>query len=401
MQHVVITGLGPVSSIGIGIAAFSEALAGGRSGISPITSFDSSGFPHIHAGEVRNFRPETILRHLDPSAAGRSTLFAAAAARLAVEDAMLDLEALPSDEVGVVIGTTSGEPTIVEGMTAQLLAHGFGSVPGEMFRQSTADRLSHGVSEELGISGASITLGNACTASNAALGYAYDRLRNGDATVMVAGGADSVCRLMHAGFHRLGALAKDECSPFDLRRSGLLTAEGGSVLVLETLAHARARGAKPYAEVLGYAANCDAANIVSPDVASIARCMRTAHRNTSVTPSEIDYICAHGTGTRTNDLVEVRAIRDVFGDDMPPISSIKSMLGHTMGAASGFGAIASALAIANGILPPTINFTSSDPALGSIDPVANVSRRARVRIAQNNGFAFGGNNTILILGACV
>jgi 3-oxoacyl-[acyl-carrier-protein] synthase II len=399
MKHVVITGLGPVSSIGIGVAAFSDALAEGRSGISPITSFDSSGFPHICAGEVRDFRPETILRRLDPSSIGRSTLFAAAAARLAIEDAMLDLDTLPSDEVGVVIGTTSGESTIVEAITVQLLDHGFGNVPREMFRRSTADRLSHGVSEELGTNGASITLGNACAASNGALGYAYDCLRNGDATVMIAGGADSVCRIMHAGFLRLGALAKDKCSPFDLRRAGLLTAEGGSALVLETLEHARARGAKPYAEVLGYAANCDAVNIVAPDVASIASCMRKAHRNASVTPSEIDYICAHGTGTRMNDLTEVRAIRDVFGDDMPPISSIKSMLGHTMGAASGFGAIASALAIANGVLPPTINFTASDPELGSLDPVANIARRTEVRIVQNNGFAFGGNNTILILGA--
>jgi 3-oxoacyl-[acyl-carrier-protein] synthase II len=400
VRRVVITGLGPVANIGIGVSAFSDALAEGRSGISPITSFDSSGFPHVRAGEVRGFRPETLLRRLDPSSAGRATLFAAAAARLAVEDASLDLNTLPSDEVGVVMGTTSGEPTIIEAITARALADGFGEVPGEMFRRSTAHRLSHGVSEELGVSGASVTLGNACTASNAALGYAFDRLRSAAATVMIAGGADSVCRIMHAGFQRLGALAKEECAPFDLRRAGLLTAEGGSALVLETLEHARARGAKPYAEVLGYASNCDAVNIVAPDATSIASCMRRAHRNTAVAPSEIDYICAHGTGTRANDLAEVAAIREVFGDEVPPISSIKSMLGHTMGAASGFGAIASALAIANGIVPPTINFRDADPALGSLDPVANVARRTQVSIVQNNGFAFGGNNTILILGAC-
>jgi 3-oxoacyl-[acyl-carrier-protein] synthase II len=400
VERVVITGLGPVSSIGIGVAAFSDALAAGRSGISPITRFDASGFPQRRAGEVHDFRPERILRRLDPSAAGRSTLFAAAAARLAVEDAGLDLDALPSDEVGVVIGTTSGEPAIIEALTAQLLECGFATVPEQMFRQSTADRLCHGVSKELGAGGASVTLGNACAASNAALGYAFDCLRNGDATVMIAGGADCVCQIMHAGFVRLGAVAKEECAPFDARRSGLVTAEGGSALVLETRAHARARGARPYAEVLGYAANCDAAHIVAPDAASIARCMSEAHRNAAVTASQIDYICAHGTGTRANDLVEVAAIRRVFGEQLPPMSSIKSMLGHTMGAASGFGAIASALAIAKGILPPTINFTAPDPELGAIDPIANVARRAPVRIVQNNGFAFGGNNTIVILGAC-
>jgi len=208
-----------------------------------------------------------------------------------------------------------------------------------------------------------------------------------------------VCRWVHAGFLRLGTLAKDACSPFDRNRTGILTAEGGAALLLETLEHARSRRAVAYAEVLGYGLNCDADHMVAPNAASIAACIRLAHRNASVRPSDINYICAHGTGTPANDSAEALAIRQVFGEQMPPVSSIKSMLGHTMGAASGFGAIASALAIAKGFLPPTTNWANPDPEMHGLDPVPNVARSAKVRVVQNNGFAFGGNNAIVILGA--
>jgi len=399
MHRVVVTGLGPVSSIGVGISAFSAALRAGRSGISPITSFDARGFPHAHAGEVHDFRPDLILRRLDCASWGRSTLFAAAAARLAIEDAQLDLDTICPERIGVVIGTTCGESTVIEALTAEILEHGFDSLSPELLRRSSGDQLAHGVSEELGAAGESVTLGTACSASNYAVGYAYDGLRHGDAEVVIAGGADSVCRWVHAGFFRLGALADDTCAPFDRDRAGMLTAEGGSALVLEALDHARERGARIYAEVLGYGANCDADHIVAPNAASIAGCMRLAHQNASITPADVDYICAHGTGTAANDSTEVRAIREVFGESMPPTSSIKSMLGHTMGAASGFGAIASALAIAEGILPPTINWRHPDSALAGLDPIPNCARQACVRVVQNNGFAFGGNNAILILGA--
>jgi 3-oxoacyl-[acyl-carrier-protein] synthase II len=250
----------------------------------------------------------------------------------------------------------------------------------------------------LGATGESLTISAACAASNYALGYAYDCLANGEADVFIAGGADSVCRWVHAGFYRLGTLARDVCSPFDRNRAGILTAEGGSALVLETLEHAQARGAKPYAEVLGYALNCDADHMVAPNAASIAECMRKAHRNASVACSDIDYVCAHGTGTLANDAAEAKAMRAVFGERLPPVSSIKSMLGHTMGAASGFGAIASALAIVHGFLPPTMNWEVPDLEMDGLDVVPNQARRARIRVVQNNGFAFGGNNSIVMLG---
>lgn len=399
MTRVVVTGLGPVSSIGIGASAFCQGLRAGRSGITPIRSFDTTGFPHVRAGEVHDFRPREIVRRLDVDAWGRSSLFAASAARLAVEDAGLDTVRVDPDRVAVVMGTTCGETQVMERMTRQIVDDGFAAIEPELVRQLPARRLAHAVSEELGATGESLTVATACAASNYALGYAYDQLASGEADVVVAGGAESVCRFVHAGFYRLGVLTELACAPFDRDRRGILTAEGGAALVLETWEHARARGARPYAEFLGYALNCDANHMVAADPATIAACMRLAHRRAGIESAEVDYISAHGTGTPANDSAEARAVRDVFGEVLPPISSIKSMIGHCMGAASGFGAIASALAIRNGFLPPTINWANADPELEGIDPVPNQARQADVRVVQNNGFGFGGNNAILILKA--
>jgi 3-oxoacyl-[acyl-carrier-protein] synthase II len=397
--RVVVTGLGPVSSIGTGTAAFAAGLRAGRSGISRITSFDPSGFPHRNAGEVLDFDPTVHLRRLDPARWGRSSQFSAAAARLAVEDGRLDLDRVDRYRAHAVIGTTSGESQVMERITAQIVDAGFPGLDPALLAQLPANRLAHAVSAELGLRGESLTLATACSASNYAIGYGYDLLVTGEADVVLAGGADSVCRWAHAGFYRLGALTAEACAPFDRDRSGILTGEGGAVLLLETLEHAQARGARLYAELLGYGLNCDANHPVAPDRASIAACMRNAHRNAGIKPSDVDYICAHGTGTPANDSVEAAAIVEVFGDRPPPVSSIKSMIGHTMGAASGFGAIASVLAIDQGFLPPTVNWSTPDPELSGIDPVPGAARPATVRVVQNNGFAFGGNNAIVMLGA--
>jgi 3-oxoacyl-[acyl-carrier-protein] synthase II len=393
--RVVITGIGPVSNLGIGVTAFAESLRAGRSGVSPIASFDTTGFERVVAGEVTEFRPEELLERLPVEEWGRSSLFAAAAARLATADAGLTP---PDGRTAVVIGTTTGELVPTVEMTRAWHDDGFGLPDPGLAAKVPASRLALAVAAELDVRCEAVTLGTACAAGNYAIGHAFDLLTAGAVDVAIAGGADSVGRFIHAGFHRLGALTAEKCSPFDRDRSGILTAEGGIALVLETLDGARARGARIYAEVLGYGLSCDATHPVAPDAESIARCMRVAHKRSGVTPGDIDYICAHGTGTRTNDLVESNAVRSVFGGTPPPMSSIKSMLGHTMGAASGFGAAACALSITGGFLPPTINHTTADPELAGIDPVPNVSRPAEVRIAQNNGFAFGGNNSIVVLG---
>ncbi|HEV2371952.1 MAG TPA: beta-ketoacyl-[acyl-carrier-protein] synthase family protein [Streptosporangiaceae bacterium] len=396
---VVITGLGPVSSIGTGVSEFCASLRAGQSGISPIKGFDASGFPYRNGGEVSGFRPERVLRRLDTDEWGRSSLFAAAAARLAICDAGLDDSPwLVPERSGAVIGTTSGESQVVESLVAQQVAAGYGAMSPEEVRRLPAERLAYAVAVELGLAGEVLTLATACSASNYAIGYAFDRVAAGEADVMLAGGADSVCRWAHAGFYRLGALTEQECRPFDANRDGILTGEGGAVLVLEDAEHAAQRGARVYAELLGYGLNCDAAHMVMPNEDSIAVCMRQAHANAGITPDQVDYISAHGTGTPANDLTEARALLQVFGERIPPISSIKSMLGHTMGAASGFGAIAGALAIAESFLPPTVNWRTPDAEFPWIDPVANVARPAQVRVVQNDGFAFGGNNAITILG---
>jgi 3-oxoacyl-[acyl-carrier-protein] synthase II len=398
MRRVVVTGLGPVSNVGTGAEAFGASIRAGRSGVSPISSFDASGFPHRNAGEVKDFDPGSSLERLDPDEWGRSSLFAAAAARLAVADAGLGAGELSRAAAGSVLGTTSGESQIIERLTEEEVERGWANQTARLYEQVPAARLAYAVNRELGLTGEATTLATACSAGNYALGYAYDLVRFGEADIMLAGGADSVLRWAHAGFFRLGAVAEEVSSPFDLNRSGIITAEGGAVLVLETLDGARARGARVYAEVLGYGLNCDADHMVSPNPAGIAECVRRAHANAGVKAEDVDYVCAHGTGTPANDLAEATAHREVFGQDPPPISSVKSMLGHTMGASSAFGAMASLIGMRDGFLPPTINFSDHDPALGGIDPVPNEARPAELNVVQNNGFAFGGNNAITVFG---
>jgi 3-oxoacyl-[acyl-carrier-protein] synthase II len=265
--------------------------------------------------------------------------------------------------------------------------------------QTPASQIANAVSAELSLTGDSQTVPTACSASNFALGYAYDLLQGGEAEFMLAGGADAVNRVTHAGFYRLGALAESVSRPFDVDRTGIITGEGGVALLLEPLEDALARGATIYAEILGYGMNCDARHMVHPDATGIAECIRIAHRSAAITPDQVDYICAHGTGTVTNDLTEMMAVRNVFGDRVPPISSIKSMIGHTMGAASGFGAAACCSALRYGFLPPTATLRKVDPAFGpDVDCVPGRGRAAEPRIVQNHGFAFGGNNVITILG---
>ncbi|MFE3546961.1 beta-ketoacyl-[acyl-carrier-protein] synthase family protein [Nocardia sp. NPDC059177] len=398
-ERVVITGLGPVSSIGVGADAFLNGLRGGRLGTSPIASFDASGFPHRMGGEVHNFRPEDILSRLSSSEWGRTSLFAAAAARLAVQDAGLTDEELGAVRTGSCIGTTSGEGKVAELLAEHWVADGIDTEVADLSTQLPAHRLAIAVNRELGVSGEAVTVTTACSASNYAIGLAYDLVASGQLDIALAGGADSVARWAHAGFFRLGALAETVCRPFSSDRGGILCAEGGAAVVLETLTSARARGAHIYCEVLGYGVNCDANHMVSPDASSIAECIRQAHEQAGVKPGDVDYVCAHGTGTPTNDAVESAALRMVFGDSVPPTSSIKSMLGHAMGAASGFGAIASALAIRFGFIPPTINFSEPDPGIDFVDCVPNEAREIPVNVVQNNGFAFGGNNAIVVLGA--
>lgn len=397
-RRVVVTGLGAVSGLGLGAGELIEGIRDGRSGIGPIEQFDPTGFEHTLAGEVRGFDPSEQLRRTAPERWGRSGQLAAAAGRMAVADAGLDTAAgLPDGGVSC-FGTTNGESQAVEHAVARWVADGPAALQPEQIARTSPGNIAGAASAELGLTGEAITFGTACAAGNYAIGYAYDLIRSGETDLAVCGGADASNRATHAGFHALGALAETVPRPFDEHRDGIVTAEGGAALVLEPLDEALRRGARIYAEVLGYGMTCDAKHMTNPNAATIAECVRIAHANAGVEPGDVDYICAHGTGTRANDVTEVSAVREVFGDALPPISSIKSMLGHTMGAAAAFGALVSCAALHEGFLPPSATLRTVDPELGEVDVVPGAARAAAPRVVQNHGFAFGGNNAVLLLG---
>jgi 3-oxoacyl-[acyl-carrier-protein] synthase II len=397
-RRVAVTGLGVVSSIGIGVDAFTAAVKAGRSGVTPISSFDAGGYERKNAGEVKDFDPERILERIDAPEWGRSAQFAASAARLAVQDAGIDPRLLSAGTTGTAVGTASGEPSLLYDIGERWAAGGGPGLVAQELRAAPASQLAAAVGAELGLTGEAVTFGTACSASNYALGYGYDMVRTGETDFFLAGGADAVSRNTHAGFSMMGIVA-EVSRPFDANRAGIVTAEGGVSLLLEPMDHAIARGARIYAEVLGYGLSCDAEHMVHPDVDSIARCIQAAHACAGVKPDEVDYICAHGTGTLASDAAEVTAARQVFGGQVPPISSIKSMLGHTMGASSGLGAVICCKALEEGFLPPTATLRDVDPGLADgIDFVPGTAKPANVTIAQNHGLAFGGNNAVVVLG---
>lgn len=395
---VAVTGLGAVSSIGIGANEFLEGLRAGRSGASGIELFDTTGFDHAQGGEVRHFSPAPWIKQLDHDSLGRASQFAVAASKMAIDDAGVQAGELQSSPTMVAIGTTDGESRDLDQLVAQEVASGWDSLSPSIVRRVSAGRLASGVARELGLRNTeAVTLPTACAAGNYAIGYGFDAVSNGDVDYAIVGGADAFCRKTFAGFYRLGTIAPERCQPFDIDRKGILTGEGAGVLFLEDLDHALARGAQVYALVLGYGMTCDALHPVAPDQGSVERCMRKAQRVAGVNPGDIDYISAHGTGTRANDVTEAGAIRAVFGDDMPRTISIKSMLGHTMGAASALAAVGCALSITNGFIPPTINHRETDPEC-AVDCVPNRAVDAPVALVQNNGLAFGGNNAVVIFG---
>jgi 3-oxoacyl-[acyl-carrier-protein] synthase II len=396
-RRVVVTGIGVVSCVGIGRHAFSRSLREGRCVVTPIRGFETEGYPYAHATEVQDLGPlqedyDLLIRDM-----GRASAFSVLASREAVADAGLSTAQLDRAQAGVVFGSTNGEGQVIDSIVRRAMQAGAEDVPQEQWSRWGAHRMAESVAADLQLPGSTMVLGTACAGSNFAIGSALDTIQDDEAEVMLCGGVDAVCRAVYSAFFRIGAVTPDVPRPFDKNRRGLLTGEGSAVLVLESLDHARARGARIWAEVLGYGTNCDATNMVTPDRNSISRCIRIAHERAGIAPHDVDYISAHGTGTRTNDVTEVGAIRDVFGSQPPPTSSIKSMLGHTMGAANAMGALACFLGMDEGFMPPTVNFQTPDPEC-EIDCVPNVARAASIRIAQNNGFGFGGNNAIVIFG---
>jgi len=398
MKRVVITGLGLITPIASGRQEFWNALLEGKSGIAPVVSFDTTAFP-VHLGaEIKDFTPERYILRQTVENLGRGSQLAMAAARLALEDAALDLAGYDRRRVGVSMGTTSGEPRLVEQYNDVRKTQGLEAIPGEMFSKYPCHVIPSNIAIELDLRGPCLMIPTACAAGNYAIGYGFDLIRTGRADVMLAGGADAFSRITYMGFARLGAIAPKCCQPFDKNRKGMVPGEGAAVLVLEPLEAARARGATVYAEVLGYGISCDSHHMTAahPQGDGAIRAMAMALRESGLRTTDVDYISAHGTGTQTNDRVESLAVRTLFGEcaSRVPMSSIKSMLGHTMGAASAIEAAACALALKTGMIPPTTNYEEPDPEC-DLDYVPNQARRTEPRVAINNAYAFGGNNASL------
>jgi len=397
-RRVVITGLGVFSSIGTGAAEFAAALRAGVSGRAPLTAFDTTGYAHSYGCPVRSFDPARWLRRVRPSELGRAAAMSASAARMATDDAGLIAADLRAVRCHVCVGTTEGGAFELDQLTSSWLEDGPERMDPALARRVPAQSLSVAVARELDLTDAEIsTIGTACSAGNYAIGDGFDAIATGEAEFALCGGADAIARKTFTIFYRLGLIAPDHCRPFDSGRQGILTGEGAGIVLLESLDSALARGARVYAELLGYGLNCDAYHPTAPNREGIARCMELAMRDAGVKPEEIDLIAAHGTGTRVNDITEAQAIRDVYGSRVPPVVGLKSMLGHAMGAASALGVIACALAITGRFIPPTINHRQTDPEC-AIDCVPNAAVDADLRVVQNNGFAFAGNNSVVLLG---
>lgn len=397
-NRVVITGLGAVSGIGLGTSEFLAGLRSGRSAAKPITAFDTQGFEHANGCEIVDFDPGKWIRNFDIEDLGRASQFSVAASRMALEDADLDEEYLAARRCLISIGTTDGESRDLDQLVETEVREGPERMDRRVAARVPAGRLSATVAREFKLTQVeAVTLPTACAAGNYAIGYGYDAIRTGEVEFALCGGADAMCRKTFTGFYRLGTIAPEVCRPFDVNRQGILTGEGAGVLLLESLESALARNARIYAEVLGYGLNCDAYHPVAPNQDSVAQCMQLALDGAGVKPEDVDFVSAHGTGTKANDVTEARAIRQVFGDDTPRTVSIKSMLGHSMGAASALSSIACALAITEGFIPPTINHVETDPEC-NVDCVPNEALEADLRVVQNNGLAFGGNNSVVIFG---
>lgn len=403
-RRIAVTGIGLVTPVGTGRRVFWDAILEGRSGFAPVRSFDTSGM-NVHLGaEVPDFRPEEHVRTLDPAAMGRASQLAVAAARLACEDAGLDpddpgRDGLDPERAGAVFGTTSGEPREVEAFNDRHVAGELDRVGSDLVTRYPCHTIAAHVASELGLRGVNTMIPTACAAGNYAIAHAWDLLRAGRADVMLAGGADSFSRITYTGFARLGAIAPDTCRPFDRERQGMIPGEGAAVLVLEPLERAAARGARIYAEVAGYGLSCDAHHMTAahPEADGAVRAMEQGLRTAGLAPDQVSYVSAHGTGTPTNDRLETLAVQRVFGSraGRVPVSSIKSMIGHTMGAASAIESAVCALAVAEGRIPPTMNFEEADPEC-DLDVVPNEAREHRVEVAMNNAYAFGGNNASLL-----
>lgn len=402
MKHrVAVTGLGLVSAIGDQLDDFWCGLVSGKSGISEVSSFNTSTYNRHFAGEIKSFDAKKELSKAEAEVYGRATQFAIVATSAALKDASLNDDFTDlKRRIGVAMGTTFGEAQIVEGVTQEAIGNKKGISARKFYlKQYNPNAISINIAKRYGFCGPNMVIPTACAAGNYAIAYATSLIEMGRADIMIAGGSDPFSHVSFSGFCRLGVMAETRCQPFDKNRTGMLVGEGAGVLILENYELARKRGARIYAEILGYGLSCDANHMTIPEIGGIVAVMEKALKNSGVRVKDIDYISAHGTGTPINDKTESAAIRKVFYDrgNEVPVSSIKSMLGHTMGAASALEAITGVLSIDRDEIPPTMNYETPDPEC-NIDCVPNHSRKKEINVVLNNSFAFGGNNACVVIG---
>lgn len=400
-RRVVITGIGIVSAIGVGKKAFWEGLIAGRNGMSEVDVFDTSEFPCRRGAQVRDFDPSQYLSADSISRLSSVTQFATAAAKMAVEDSRLNGHMEP-ERTSVAMGTTNGEVPLLEKACSIWVKEGYEQIDPQLIAMYPMHLIPAHVAMEFGAEGPLIMMPNACSAGNWAIGLGADLIASDQADVVLAGGCEALARGAFIGFNRSFAMAPEMCQPFDKNRKGLMPGEGAAVLVLESLELAQRRGAHIYAEVAGFGVSCDTYHITGPDPTGRGAVDATinALKASGLKPDDIDYVSAHGTGTKPNDRVETLATKKVFGDlaKRIPISSIKSMIGHSFGASSAFEAAACSLVIEEGIVPPTINYREPDPEC-DLDYVPNEAREHKVDAALSNAYAFGGNCAVLALRA--
>jgi 3-oxoacyl-[acyl-carrier-protein] synthase II len=399
-QRVAVTGLGVITSLGLTVQDFWASLCAGRSGISRIESMSTDKYERKLGGEVKNFDPR---EHMDAALAGRigrASQMAIAATRQAFESAGLDGRAMDPARTGVCFGTTSGEIQELEDMDRAWMRGGLAAIDPERVWRYPCYAISRNVGRAFDCFGPNLMLPNACAAGNFAMAYGMDLIRSGKVERMVVGGADPWSLLAFTGFCRLGSYAKETPKPFSKNRDGMMLGEGAAVLILERMDLARQRNAPLHAELLGYGISSDAYHITapSPDGGGLARAMKAAMEHARIGPAEVDYVCAHGTGTPANDTAESKAIRSALPNYRDvPVSSIKSALGHTLGAASAIESVACVQALKEQILPPTTFYEEDDPNCG-LNIVAHQGREGRLNLVLNCASAFGGNNAVVVLG---
>ena len=403
-NRVVVTGLGAVTPLGLNVDEYWQGLLEGRSGIGLTTHFDASDLSCKVAGEVKGFDPLNFMERKEARHMARFSQFAVAAAKMAMEDAGIDLAKEDQERLGVYLGNgIGGLPDIEEGCGVLTSKGGMRLNP--FFMPIILTNLAAGqVSIALGLKGYTSTVSTACAASTQAIGEATEVIRRGSADVMVAGGTEAgITAIGVAGFAVMKALSSyyeeptKASRPFDANRDGFVPAEGSGILILESLKHAIGRGARILAEVAGFGISSDAHHAVAIDVEGAIRAMRWAIEDAGLIPADIDYINAHGTSTPLNDSAETAAIKSLFGDYAyrVPISSTKSMTGHLLGGTGGVEAVACIKTLNEGIIHPTINYETPDPEC-DLDYVPNVARKKDVKTVLSNGFGFGGQNACLV-----